>query len=76
MSNAWETTTEDVQNVLSQMGKSASEQEVEQIHNSLDMDEVERSALEGGDMEQQTEYAYTEIRRQIECIDVFNSVGN
>jgi hypothetical protein len=74
MSLGWETTTEDVKNVLSQMDRSASEQEVEQIHNGLDMGEIESSALAGDDMEQQTEYAYVEIRRQIDCLDTFKKI--
>jgi len=74
MSNAWEVTTEDVKNVLSQMSQNATDQEVEQIHNGLDMKEIERSALEGNDMEKQTEYAYVKIRRQIKDLDIFKEI--
>ena len=75
MSSAWETTVEDVQNVLKKMGKTCTEEQADQIHSSLDHQEIERSALQGNDMETQTEYAYEEINRQITCLDVWKELG-
>lgn len=68
MSCAWEVTDEDVRNVLSQIGETdPTDQEVKSILGSLDMDMIEACALFGDSMEDQTEYAYREMRRQIEA---------
>ena len=65
MSLAWETTAEDVRNALRQMGMPCDQKSAENVHRSLDMGAVERAALHGDGMDQQTEYACQEIRRQI-----------
>jgi hypothetical protein len=63
MSNAWETTDEDVLNVLNSMGKKDSS--AEDVLSNLDHYKIERAALKGNDLETQTEYAYEEIKRQL-----------
>ena len=62
---AWETTVEDVGNVLRRMGKS--EGKAEGIFDELDCEAIARAALDSGvEMEEQVEGAYDEIKRQIE----------
>lgn len=65
MSNAWETTEDDVLNVIHDMGHKANHETVERIHNDLNQFEIECEALRGIDIETQTDYAYEEIKRQI-----------
>ena len=60
---AWETTVEDVENVLRRMGKS--EGKAEGIFDELDCEEVARAALRSTDFGEQVAGAYTEIQRQI-----------
>jgi hypothetical protein len=64
-SNAWETTSEDVSNVLHSMNKRITEKQTEKILNNLDQFAIENSALQANDLETQTTYAYEEIKRQI-----------
>jgi len=66
MSMAWETTTEDVWNALERMNETRTEEEVDAIHDALDHDAIEKAALHGDDMLEQTEYATEEIINQIE----------
>lgn len=62
---AWETTVENVENVLRQLGMD--EVDASEILDSLDVEDVARAALKSGvEMEEQTEGAYAEIKRQIE----------
>jgi len=63
MSLAWETTEEDVQNVLTRMGRSDLDAEV--VHGSLDHGAIEKAALRGDGMDEQTDGAHEEIKRQI-----------
>ena len=65
MSLAWETTTDDIQNVLSKMECSVDENKALLILGDIDTDAVEKAALYGNDMETQTEYAYEEIKKQL-----------
>ena len=69
MSMAWETTTEDVLNVLEQNGVTVyvdmEEGKIEEIHSALDMDAIEKAALYGDDMDDQIKYAYCEIQTQL-----------
>jgi hypothetical protein len=65
MSHAWETTVEDVQNVLRGMGMPGDEKSAQNVHRSLDMTAIEKAALHGDNMDRQTEYACQEIKRQI-----------
>ena len=65
MSNAWETTVDDVLNVVHKMGKKVSGVKANEIHDALNQFLIEDSALRGNDMDTQTKYAYEEIERQI-----------
>lgn len=67
MSNAWETTTDDVLNVVHNMGKKLQDNEAEEILNNLDQFAIEDAALNGNDIETQTEYAYEEIEKQLKA---------
>jgi len=62
MSLAWETTIEDVWNVLDHYG---GEHDYEVILGMLDLDAIEGEALLGYDMDQQTDYSFAEIERQL-----------
>lgn len=74
MSNAWETTIDDVLNVAHKMGRKLTADEAEELHNALDQFEIECEALRGNDIETQTEYAYEEIRRQFDCLDEWKRI--
>lgn len=65
MSNAWETTLDDVELVLTQRFGGSFIESVGQIHNDLDHNKIEKAALHGDDMDEQTNYAYKEIESQI-----------
>jgi len=65
MSYAWETTEDDILNVVHDMGKKADEDKVHDIDNLLDHFAIEDAALNGDSMEEQTKYAYEEIKKQI-----------
>jgi len=61
---AWETTVEDVETVLGQLGEDIAL--VPELHGKLDHEDVAWAALDAGvEMEEQTEGAYAEIKRQI-----------
>jgi len=69
MSNAWETTEDDVLNVVHNMGKKISGDKCHEILNALDHFKIECEALQATDpdpCDSQTDAAYQEIRRQIE----------
>lgn len=64
MSNAWETTSDDIANVLDR--NRAFDYDAEEICDFvIDHDAVEKAALYGNDIEEQTEFAYQEIERQL-----------
>jgi len=67
MSNAWETTIDDVENVLVSMGiNGVSEEKLEEITDfKIDHVAIEKAALYGESMEKQTDYAYEEIEKQL-----------
>jgi len=65
MSNAWETTTEDILIVTHRMGKKISGDKCREIHDALDHFQIENEALRANDLEAQTNAAYNEIERQI-----------
>jgi len=65
MSNAWETTEDDILNAVHQMGKKATSDEVQHIMDNLDQFAIEDAALNGDDIQEQTNYAYEEIKKQI-----------
>lgn len=62
--NAWETTVEDVENVLTQLNDDIAL--APEIHGWLDHEAIAQAALDSGmELEEQTEGAYAEIKRQI-----------
>jgi len=64
---AWEVSDEDVRNVLHRMGMPpTSGYEVHDTLGMLDTDAIEAAALQGDTQEDQTEYAYREMERQLE----------
>lgn len=65
MSNAWQTTVDDVMGAMEQNGTPVEWDEAEQLINELDHGKIERAALSGDDMDEQTDYAYAEICRQL-----------
>ena len=69
MSNAWETTSEDVQNACANNNYYISEDMAEKLLGKLDHDAIEKAALYGNDMDEQTNNAYDEIRRQISTLE-------
>ena len=70
MSNAWETTEDDVLNVIHYMGKKASSEQVQSILNDLNHFAIEDAALNGINIGSQTVYAYKEIEDQINKMGV------
>lgn len=67
MSLAWETTDEDVANVLSRLhpSRTYTVKETIQILGNLDHNKIEKAALYGNDIDEQTNYAYDEIEKQL-----------
>ena len=62
---AWETTVEDVENVLKSVGEDIAL--APEYFNQLDCEAIARAALDSGtEIEEQTAGAYAEIKRQIE----------
>jgi len=75
MSNAWETTSSDVANVLEQHGikidDDMEEYKIDEIVDfQIDHELVEAAALYGADMEEQVKFAYEEIADQLKKIGV------
>lgn len=69
MSNAWETTTDDVATVIDRNGIFIDYDRLDEIVDfQLDHDAIEKIALEGKDMDEQVELAYNEIERQLRAI--------
>ena len=66
MFHAWETTIDDVKIVLTNMHRLILD--AEKIHGKLDHASIEKAALRGNDMDDQTEGAYAEIERQIKVM--------
>ena len=61
---AWEITVEDVENVLKQLNEDIAL--APELVSELDYEAVARAALDSGtEMEEQTEGAYAEIKRQL-----------
>lgn len=61
MSNAWETTTDDVQTVLDAHGVSVSFEQLEEIHGSLDHEDIEAGVLYFVTMDVQTASMLSDI---------------
>lgn len=62
MCTAFEITTDDVEIVLRRMGRT---DDPDEIFDQLDCGAIEKAALYGDDMDEQTRYAYEEIETQI-----------
>jgi hypothetical protein len=65
MGNAWKTTSEDISNIIHGMGKKTNTVAINHILNNLDHFKIEDAVLCGNNIEEQTNLAYIEIRRQI-----------
>lgn len=50
MSAAWETTREDVSNVITNNGYTINDYLLDEIHSSIDTNRIEKEALRGDDM--------------------------
>jgi hypothetical protein len=61
---------EDVATVLTQMGVTRDAATIERLFERLDACAVERAALHGQDLEQQTEYAYQAIQEQLNTFGI------
>jgi hypothetical protein len=60
---AWETTVDDVEHVLVAMKEDVAL--APELFLKLDREAIAKAALDGDGMDQQIDYAYEEIRRQI-----------
>lgn len=65
MSFAWEVTVDDVLFGLRRQGIHATWEQAEKIHDMLDLDDIADAALNGDDMDEQTECAHQEFYDQI-----------
>lgn len=68
--SAFEITVEDVMQVCSENDKEVSYEEAEKLYDQLDLVKVTEAALHGDEMEQQTDYAYEEIKRQLKELNL------
>lgn len=62
---AFEVTVDDVINVFIRNGRPVSDSVAMDILDDLALELVEEAALQGENLEEQTEYAYQEIERQL-----------
>lgn len=67
MSNAFQISEDDVMTVLYGMGRRCDEETAARILAVIDAAAVEKAALYGDDLVQQTEYAHEEIGRQLQA---------
>lgn len=65
MSFAFEVTLEDVKNVLMNSMDKYSEDEIENMFESLDFHSIEEAALSSIDFDEQVDNAYSEIKSQL-----------
>lgn len=66
MGMAFGVTIDDVAAVLARNGQAKrSDEELDELLDNLDVDRIERDALYGDDMDQQTDYAYASIEAQL-----------
>jgi HSP90 family molecular chaperone len=71
MNTAFEITVEDIQSALfSKKEIEISDEQANDFYQNIDTDEVERSALFGNDMEEQTEFAFQSIIEQLEELEL------
>ncbi len=62
---AFEIITEDLLNVIEQQGRTATQEQVQEMFEEIDFDAVTEAALFYDDMEEQTRSAYEEIEIQL-----------
>lgn len=74
MSLAWEVTTDDVQTVLDAHDIVVDEQQLEEIHDSLDMDDIEHGVLYFTDFEEQVSSMLSDIEDQLMDSEVIPKV--
>lgn len=76
MGLGFEITTEDIQNVASKMNVSLSEESAEYFLENINDGYVEKKALYGDNIDDQTEYAYEAIKEELlndeEFLELFN----
>lgn len=65
MSFAFEVTLEDVKNVLMNSMDKYSEDEIENMFESLDFNSIEEASLSSIDFDEQVDNAYSEIKSQL-----------
>ena len=71
VSMAWETTYDDIVNVLGGLGIYVSDERIDEILDfQIDHDAVEHEALRAVTMDRQTEYAHEEIKKQLKASGV------
>jgi len=76
MSTAFEITSEDVRNVMEANGRPVNESTAEKLFKDMIAPEdgrIEKAALHGNEMEEQTEYAYQEIAQILREAGVLTS---
>jgi hypothetical protein len=62
---AFEVTIDDILNVYQERGTKVSVSLAQAVMDDLDFDLIEEAALLGDDIEEQTDFAYEEIKRQL-----------
>lgn len=70
MGMAFEITEDDVENVMSKHLKNVSQKMVENAFEEIDHGRVERSALYGNDMDEQTSFALQDIEHQLQELKI------
>ena len=70
---AFQVTADDVQNVLNIHNLS---HDADEIHGSLDFDEIEEAAMWGDDLTEQTNYACQEIEKQLKEMGILGQTVN
>jgi hypothetical protein len=62
---AFEVTIDDILNVYQERGTKVSVSLAQAVMDDLNFDLIEEAALRGADIEEQTDFAYEEIKRQL-----------
>jgi hypothetical protein len=71
MDIAFEITVEDIQTALfSKKQIDINDEQANDFYQNLNIDEIERSALFGNDIDEQTEFAFQSIVEQLEELDL------
>lgn len=75
MSNAWETTADDVANVVRPHNLTLSEAALDRLTEALDHDTIEKMVLHYCNMDTQTDAAYCEVEDQLMAKGVIPSAN-